>query len=37
MATDNVAAHRLMDRLTEHLDEHYSGSGVSDVVLDLAA
>ena len=37
MATDNVAAHRLMDRLTEHLEEHYSGSGVSDVVLDLAA
>jgi RimJ/RimL family protein N-acetyltransferase len=37
MATDNVAAHRLMDRLTEHLDEHYSGSGVSDVVMELAA
>ena len=37
MATDNVAAHRLMDRLSEHLEEHYSGSGVSDVVLDLAA
>ena len=37
MATDNVAAHRLMDRLTQHLEEHYSGSGVSDVVLDLAA
>jgi len=36
MASDNVAAHRLMDRLTEHLDEH-SGSGVSDVVMDLAA
>ena len=36
MASDNVAPHRLMDRLTEHLDEH-SGSGVSDVVMDLAA
>ena len=37
MATENVAAHRLMDRLTEHLDEHYAGSGISDVVMDLAA
>ena len=37
MATDNVAAHRLMDQLTEHLEEHYAGSGISDVVLDLAA
>ena len=37
MASDNVAAHRLMDRLTEHLEEHYAGSGISDVVLDLAA
>jgi len=37
MASDNVAAHRLMERLTEHLDEHLSGSGVSDVVMDLAA
>ena len=37
MATDNVAAHRLMERLTQHLEEHHSGSGVSDVVMDLAA
>ena len=37
MASDNMAAHRLMERLTEHLDEHLSGSGVSDVVMDLAA
>ena len=37
MATDNVPAHKLMDRLTQHLEEHYSGSGVSDVVMDLAA
>jgi protein lysine acetyltransferase len=37
MATDNVPAHKLMARLTEHLEEHHTGSGVSDVVLDLAA
>jgi RimJ/RimL family protein N-acetyltransferase len=37
MATENVAAHKLMARLTEHLDEHYAGSGISDVVMDLAA
>ena len=37
MATDNVPAHKLMERLTQHLEEHYSGSGVSDVVMDLAA
>ena len=37
MATDNVPAHKLMERLTQHLEEHHSGSGVSDVVMDLAA
>ena len=37
MASDNVAAHRLMAKLTGHLERHHAGHGVSDVVLDLAA
>jgi GNAT superfamily N-acetyltransferase len=37
MASDNVAAHRLMRRLTNHLERHESGHGVSELVLDLAA
>ena len=37
MASDNVAAHKLMARLTSHLEEHYVGSGVSELVMDLAA
>jgi RimJ/RimL family protein N-acetyltransferase len=37
MASDNVAAHRLMARLTSHLDGHPAGHGVSEMVLDLAA
>jgi protein lysine acetyltransferase len=37
MASDNVAAHRLMSRLTTHLEGHHAGHGVSEMVLDLAA
>ena len=37
MAADNVAAHRLMGRLTDHLEQHHVGSGVDELVLDLAA
>jgi RimJ/RimL family protein N-acetyltransferase len=37
MSSDNVAAHRLMSRLTSHLERHYAGHGVSEMVLELAA
>ena len=37
MAADNVPAHRLMEKLTSHLEEHHAGGGVSELVLDLAA
>jgi RimJ/RimL family protein N-acetyltransferase len=37
MSSDNVAAHRLMARLTRHLEENHTGGGVSEVVLELAA
>ena len=37
MAADNLPAHRLMAKLTEHLEQHHVGSGVDELVLDLAA
>jgi RimJ/RimL family protein N-acetyltransferase len=37
MASDNEAAHRLMRRLTTHLERKHTGHGVSELVLDLAA
>jgi len=37
MSSDNVAAHRLMATLTEHLDRHHVGAGVDELVLDLVA
>jgi RimJ/RimL family protein N-acetyltransferase len=37
MAADNLPAHRLMEKLTSRLEEHYAGMGVSELVLDLAA
>lgn len=37
MAADNGPAHRLMARLTEHLEQHHVGGGVDELVLDLAA
>jgi hypothetical protein len=37
MAADNVPAHRLMRKLTDHLEQHHAGGGVDEMVLDLAA
>jgi GNAT superfamily N-acetyltransferase len=37
IASDNVAARRLMRRLTTHLESHPAGHGVSEMVLALAA
>jgi RimJ/RimL family protein N-acetyltransferase len=37
MASDNRPAHRLMEKLTEHLEQHHVGDGVDELVLDLAA
>ena len=37
MASDNVPAHRLMARLTRHLERRHTGAGVSEVVFELAA
>jgi RimJ/RimL family protein N-acetyltransferase len=37
MASDNVPAHRLLAKLTKHLDQHHAGGGVDELVLDLAA
>ena len=37
IASDNVAAHKLMLKLTTHLTRHNAGHGVSGLVLDLAA
>jgi RimJ/RimL family protein N-acetyltransferase len=37
MSSDNVPAHKLMRRLTKHLDERHAGYGVSELTLDLAA
>jgi RimJ/RimL family protein N-acetyltransferase len=37
MAADNVPAHRLMEKLTHHLEQHHVGGGVDELVLDLAA
>jgi len=37
MAADNRPAHRLMAKLTEHLEQHHVGSGVDELSLDIAA
>jgi len=37
MASDNVPAHKLMQRLTWHLEEQRAGGGLSEVVAELAA
>ena len=37
MSSDNVAAHKLMHKLTLHLHEQHVGRGVSELVGDLAA
>jgi RimJ/RimL family protein N-acetyltransferase len=37
MAADNLAAHRLMAKLTDHLQRQHAGGGVDELVLDIAA
>lgn len=37
MAADNRPAHRLMAKLTDHLEQRHTGHGVDELVLDLAA
>jgi RimJ/RimL family protein N-acetyltransferase len=37
MAGDNAPAHKLMRRLSYHLELHHAGAGVEEVVMDLAA
>jgi RimJ/RimL family protein N-acetyltransferase len=37
MASENTPAHRLMAKLTEHLERHHVGSGVDELTLDLVA
>jgi RimJ/RimL family protein N-acetyltransferase len=37
MSSENVAAHKLMDKLALHLHEQHVGRGVSELVGDLAA
>ena len=37
MAAENRAAHRLMAKLTSHLEQRHAGAGVDELVLDLAA
>jgi len=37
MSSQNVPAHRLMAKLTKHLEQQHVGSGVDELVLDLAA
>jgi GNAT superfamily N-acetyltransferase len=37
MSSNNVPAHKLLERLTWHLDEQHQGGGVSEVVAELAA
>jgi len=37
MASENRPAHRLMARLTHHLEQHHVGGGVDELTLDLVA
>ena len=37
MASDNVPAHRLMAKLTKQLERRHTGSGVDELLLELAA
>jgi RimJ/RimL family protein N-acetyltransferase len=37
MASDNRPAHRLMEKLTDHLEQRHTGGGVDELVLDIAA
>ena len=37
MSSDNRPAHRLLQKLTRHLEQQHVGGGVDELVLDLAA
>jgi GNAT superfamily N-acetyltransferase len=37
MSSSNRPAHRLMEKLTEHLTQHHVGGGVDELELDLVA
>jgi GNAT superfamily N-acetyltransferase len=37
MASENTPAHKLMAKLTEHLEQHHVGGGVDELTLDLVA
>jgi protein lysine acetyltransferase len=37
MSSDNVPAHRLMEKLSEHLERHHAGAGVDELAADLLA
>jgi RimJ/RimL family protein N-acetyltransferase len=37
MTGDNLPAHKLMRRLSDHLELHHAGGGVDELVMDLAA
>ena len=37
MSSQNVAAHRLMAKLTDHLESHHAGGGVDELSADLIA
>lgn len=37
MLSENRAAHRLMSRLSQHLERRHDGSGLQEIVADLAA
>jgi protein lysine acetyltransferase len=37
MAGDNKPAHKLMRRLTDHLELHHAGAGIDELVMELAA
>ena len=37
MGADNEPAHKLMRKLSDHLERHHAGHGVDELVMDLAA
>jgi len=37
MASDNLPAQRLFEKLTRHMERHHAGQGVSELTADLAA
>jgi GNAT superfamily N-acetyltransferase len=37
MASDNVPARRLLEKLTDHLERHHAGQGVSELTAELTS